>query len=92
MDVPLVIWYLSFYCNERTHLAVISKVLFLAIENSSGPWARFMERYIHDENKSHPEINEEEKVGRFEYHPSKLWLICLHQIGYVLISPMVGKL
>ena len=95
LDVPLVLWYLTFYSNERLHLAVIGKVLFLAIENCSGYWAALMETYIYDEKAA--EVTSEETKGegmssKFEYHPSKLWLVCLYHIGYVLISPLIGKL
>ena len=94
LDVPLVLWYLTFYSNERLHLAVIGKVLFLAIENCSGYWAAFMETYIYDEKPAEVTLEEtksEVMSSKFEYHPSKLWLVCLYHIVYVLISPLIGK-
>ena len=73
-------------------MAVIGKVLFLAIENCSGYWAMLMENYIYDEKDADPtSVIEEEKIGTFEYHPSKLWLICLYHIGCVFSSPLLGK-
>ena len=51
VDIPLCIWYLSFYCSPATKFAVIGKILFLAFDNSSYCWADYIEKYIHTEDE-----------------------------------------
>ena len=51
VDIPLCIWYLSFYCSPATKFAVIGKILFLAFDNSSYRWADYIEKYIHTEDE-----------------------------------------
>ena len=51
VDIPLILWYLSFYCDERTKYVVIGKIINLAIRNSAQHWASFVEWYIYDEKE-----------------------------------------
>ena len=49
VDVPLIMGYLTFYCNEQTKYAVVGKLLSLAGMNSGGKWVEFVDAYIYDE-------------------------------------------
>ena len=50
-DIPLIVWYLSFYCDQRTKFVIIGKIINLAIRNSTQHWASFVEWYIYDEKE-----------------------------------------
>ena len=63
VDIPLCIWYLSFYCSPATKFAVIGKILFLAFDNSSYRWADYIEKYIHTEDEIASINNEEIDQG-----------------------------
>ena len=97
-DIPLIIWYLSFYCNPQTKFVVVGKILNLAIANSAEQWASFVEEYIYvEKNTSAMEnFSEVENISADNsrgYHSSKslLFVLCYH-IGYILATPIIGKL
>ena len=93
VNIPLCIWYLSFYCSPSTKFAVISKILVLAFDNSSHCWKDYIERYIHKEEKIE-DINEFEiyDLQFYEYDNSNLFNMAIYQIGYIIIAPFIGKL
>ena len=93
IDVPLCIWYLSFYCSPNTKFAVISKILVLAFDNASHRWNDYIERYIHTEEKIEDSAMEFDIQPIFcEYDNSNLFKMVIYQIGYIIISPLIGKL
>ena len=51
VDIPLCIWYLSFYCSPVTKYVVIGKMVAVAFDNSSQRWSDFIEKYIHIEEE-----------------------------------------
>ena len=48
-DLPLSIFYLSFYCNNRTRFFVSAKIFFLGLEKNLYYWAHYIEQYIYKE-------------------------------------------
>ena len=93
IDVPLCIWYLSFYCSPATKFAVISKILVLAFDNTAANWNAYIEKYIHTEEKIENSTMEFEIQPIFyEYDNSNLFKMAIYQIGYIVIAPMIGKL
>ena len=95
IDIPLILWYLSFYCNERTKYAVIGKIINLAIENSAGEWVDLVETYIYNEKE---EIEKDSAWGEKStdtgkgYDVSSPWKIICYQTAYFLASPIIGKM
>ena len=100
IDVPLCIWYLSFYCSPNTKFAVISKILVLAFDNTVAKWNDYIEKYIHTEEKIENSTMEFEIQSnpiqsnpiQYEYDNSNLFKVAIYQIGYIIIAPMIGKL
>ena len=43
-------WYLSFYCNPRIQLAVVSKILMEGLLASATLYGEFMEKYVYSES------------------------------------------
>ena len=95
IDVPLCIWYLSFYCSPNTKFAVISKILILAFDNTAAKWNDYIEKYIHTEERienSTMEFEIQSNPIQYEYDNSNLFKVAIYQIGYIIIAPMIGKL
>ena len=98
VDIPLIVWYLSFYCDERTKYVVIGKIIFLAMANSAEHWALFVESHIYDEIDivqmddspvtEYSNRNERSK----DYDVSNHSVVFYYQLGYILASPIIGKL
>ena len=51
VDIPLILWYLSFYCDERTKYVVIGKIINLAMTNSAEHWADSVESHVYNEKE-----------------------------------------
>ena len=94
IDVPLCIWYLSFYCSPNTKFAVISKILVLAFDNSSHRWNDYIERYFHTEEEIEDSAMEFEIDSKkfYEYDNSNFFNMAMYQIGYIILAPFIGKL
>ena len=91
VNIPLCIWYLSFYCSPNTKFAVISKILVLAFDNTSHRWNDYIERYIHTEEKIEDSTMEFQIEPIFyEYDNSNLFKMPIYQIGYIILSPLIG--
>ena len=43
------VWYLSFYCNPRLQLAVVSKILLEGLHASASLYGQFIEEYVYRE-------------------------------------------
>ena len=71
VDIPLVLWYLSFYSSPTTKNAVISKLLLNCITIFLVRYSAYIEKYIYAENvgkyiyvdKDEPEVDEDEFVS-----------------------------
>ena len=49
VDIPLVMWYMSFYCSPRTKNAVIGKLLVNYISIAISRYEDYAEKYIYVE-------------------------------------------
>ena len=50
MDLPLSVWYLTFYCNPRLKLAVFNKILMQELNATAVSYRKYIERYLHSED------------------------------------------
>ena len=95
IDIPLTVWYLSFYCNERTKYAVISKIINLAVMNCGGEWVALVETYIYDEKEDiemDPDWSEERNDHVVMDDIASPWKMVCYQMAYILASPIIGKM
>ena len=80
-----------------TKFVVISKILVLAFDNCSYNWAGYIEKYIHAEDKILETIDKEildiklESKTFYEYDNSNFFNMVIHQIGYIILAPIIGK-
>ena len=104
VDIPLVLWYLSFSCSPRTKNAVIGKLFLINFSIFVNRYAEYAEKYVYVEGD---EITEGiERTGGKSNGPTEIrhgtrcWLppydiskfenVCAHQIIYILASPFKG--
>ena len=50
MDLPLSVWYLTFYCNPRLQLAVVNKILMQGLNATAVSYKEYIENYLHSEH------------------------------------------
>ena len=92
VDIPLILWYLSFYCDERTKFVVVAKIINLGIANSAEHWAVFVESYVYNEKEIDTTYDAGDTAPGKGYDISKPWIVIVYQLGYILGSPIIGKL
>ena len=94
VDIPLILWYLSFYCDERTKYVVIGKIINLGMANSAEHWAVFVESYLYNEKEIDIDTTYDagDTAPAKGYNISKPWIVIFYQLGYILGSPIIGKL
>ena len=92
VDIPLILWYLSFYCDERTKYVVIGKIINLAIANSAEHWAEFVESYIYNEEDINVTDDADDTATGKGYNITKPLVVVFYQLGYILASPVIGKM
>ena len=56
MDIPISIWYLTFYCNPAIKLAVVNKIFIKGLSQSAGLYAASTEKYLHTEEPYHGDL------------------------------------
>ena len=49
VDIPISIWYLTFYCNPAIKLAVVNKILIKGLNEAAALYAASTEKYLHTE-------------------------------------------
>ena len=48
-DIPISLWYLTFYCNPAIQLAVVNKMFIKGLTQSAQLYGDFIEKYLHTE-------------------------------------------
>ena len=94
VDIPLILWYLSFYCNERTKYAVIGKIINLGVMNSAREWVGLVEYYIYDEREEiemDSAWSEGHTVTGKGYDVANPLKVMSYQIGYIVACPIIGN-
>ena len=98
VDIPLVMWYMSFYCSPRTKNAVIGKLLVNYISIAISRYEDYAEKYIYVECEitgtersefQNIEIKYLKRCGLM-YDVSKLINVSAHQIFSIIACPFVG--
>ena len=100
VDIPLVLWYLSFYCSPKTKNAVIGKLMLNSISMFIGRYSEYVENYIYAETDELDDVEtghtNSTRSGNvimrrgFLYDGSKLANVCYHHIIYIIMCPFVA--
>ena len=94
VDVPLIMGYLTFYCNEQTKYAVVGKILNLAAMTSGGDWVNFVQFYVYDELNEmelHSAMSGEDTDIDKGYDVANPVKVLFYQVAYILASPLIGE-
>ena len=100
VDMPLVLWYLSFYCSPRTKNAVIGKLFLNSVSMFINRYAEYAEKYVYVEHDGieetggtmigNIEVVHRTRCGLPAYDVSKFANVCAHHVIYLLVCPFVG--
>ena len=98
VDIPLVLWYMSFYCTPRTKNAVIGKLLVNYISIAIGRYEDYADKYIYvecDVTKTERSELQNIKIKYLKrcgltYDVSKVINVSAHQIFIIIACPFVG--
>ena len=63
MNVPLSVWYLTFYCNPRLKEAVVNKILMDGFQATAVLYGKYVEKYLYSEEVSEVDPQENDKPG-----------------------------
>ena len=86
MDIPLCIWYLSFYCNPRTKFAVIAKILVESLSNSLNNYGAYVERYLYfeepvEEQKPTNNLDQRDMISTSKVQPADVTTNGVPELG-----------
>ena len=51
VNIPLLVLYLSFYCNPRVQHSVVAKIMMEVLRNSAKLYGEYIEKYLYVENE-----------------------------------------
>ena len=97
MDLPLSVWYLTFYCNPRLQLAVVNKILMQGMNSTAVSYGEYVENYLHSEHIYEGNakidfdlVNSKEKPSLRVYNVSNILNVFLHQTLFILLIPIMA--
>ena len=96
-EVPLSVWYMSFYCNPRIQLAVVNKVVMQGLNACAISYGSYVENYLYSEQvytgEVSPEldlVNSKKKPSLKFYDVSNKLNVFLYQLLYILLAPLIA--
>ena len=93
-DIPISLWYLTFYCNPAIQLAVANKIFISGLTQSAALYGAFIEKYLHTEEIYQGDPKQEawtdlELEGRgWSYDVSSPVNVVISQIVHLLCLPV----
>ena len=95
-DVPISVWYLTFYCNPAIKLVVVNKIIIEGVCGVAALYGESTEKYLHVEEECEGAdletvdlvtANSKLTAG---YHVSSVSSVCLHHVAHVLLLPLTA--
>ena len=85
------VWYLSFYCDPRIQLAVISKILMEGLLSSATLYGEYMESYLWTEEEVEGPFSKSDYYtpGFFVYDVSSVISVWGWQLTYTALVPFI---
>ena len=91
VDIPMSIWYLTFYSDPTTKYIVIAKILVDSLESIGISYGRFIETYLYYEKDIEDMIPEDnDKTRTNNYDNSNFVIVLAYNAFYILISPFIA--
>ena len=96
VDIPISIWYLTFYCNPVIKLAVVNKIFIKGLSESAALYAASTEKYLHTEELYEGDLEDlknkeivEIKGGR-GYDVTSIKNVCISHLIHFLSMPFTA--
>jgi len=92
VNVPLSVWYLTFYCNPRLKEAVVNKILMDGFHATAVLYGKYVEKYLHSEEMLEGEEVTPQEINRKVggYNVSSVFSVIMYHILYILICPILA--
>ena len=96
VDIPISIWYLTFYCNPAIQLAVVNKIFIKGLSEAASLYAGSTEKYLHTEEPYHGDWEawkEKEIVeikGGRGYDVTSISNVCISHLIHFLSMPFTA--
>ena len=89
VDIPLSIWYLTYYPNPTTQYIVIAKILIDSFHATGCAYADYIETYLYYERFT-PQDQEPKKNPVNGYDNSSPINVLLYSFAYVILCPFIA--
>ena len=89
-DVPIAVWYLTFYCNPAIKLVVVNKIIIEGLCGVASLYGESTEKYLHVEEECEGADLETVDLVTAGYHVSSMSSVCLHHVAHVLLLPLTA--
>ena len=95
-DIPISIWYLTFYCNPAIKLAVVNKIFIKGLSESAALYAASTEKYLHTEEPYEGDFEAWTKKEIVEvkggggYDVTSLSNVCMSHLIHFLSMPFTA--
>ena len=93
VDIPITIWYLTFYCNPAIKLAVVNKIFIKGLRDTAGLYAASTEKYLHTEELYEGDLEAWKKKeivgikGGRDYDVTSIRNVCLsHLLNFITLT------
>ena len=91
VDIPMSIWYLSFYSDPTTKYIVIAKILIDSLHSTGSSLGSYIETYLYyekDVEDMTAEDNDKTKTNDFDN--SNFVIVLAYSAFYILICPFIA--
>ena len=95
-DVPISVWYLTFYCNPAIKLVVVNKILIEGVCGVASLYGESTEKYLHvEEEYEGADLETVDLVTANSkltagYNVASVASVCLHHVAHVLLLPLIA--
>ena len=96
-EVPLSVWYMTFYCNPNIKYAVLNKIVLQGLNACAVSYGDYVESYLYSEQvyegEASPQIdlvNPDKDHGKSFYNVSSPLSVLLYQLLYILMVPLIA--
>ena len=96
VDIPLSLWYLTFYSNPTTKYVVIGKILVDSFHATGQAYGEYIVNYLYyEEPLTEEEVSLYEEISLVQkkkngYDNSSLLNVLAYHIFYLIICPFIG--
>ena len=91
VDIPMSIWYLTFYSDPTTKYIVIAKILIDSLHSTGISYGSYIETYLYYEKDVEDMTTEDnDKTKTNDFDNSNFVIVLVYNAFYILICPFIA--